>query len=1409
MEQRLELRGGSLGQGAFAAVYRGFFDGLPVAVKVLLPQHANAAAAAPAARPDCPARLLRAEGELLLRAPHVCLVRCHAVLTLPPDFPGLGRGYAAPAPALVLELMEGGSLTSLLHKQLIAPWKPVYDTATAAEWAAQLAEALAHLHTLQPPVLHRDIKVENVMLQRVTMPAAGSGSNTATEDLLGDATPDRGQQGGGQQGGGATRVVAKLVDLGLHTAPALLDRCTEQPLFRVPAAPPPSATSPGTPQQQQQQQLPLGRATGTGTGGVLGGGGGGGPRRSALLWRSGSQELASTPAGAAASGAIAASPSGAAAATGSLSTGGPLKLRHRLSSPGGSPVGAAAAAAAAAAASKGGSISAHNQGRVTASGTPCRSVDTSAHNASGNDSAARRAPLFFTPVATGRAELVPVDVLAPCARQLTQALPLLPPTPAAPPAAVTAPADALSRVEERRQGGGDDGTGDDALEDGGLFDVAEEVQLAPPPRSDGAGAGGPLLLKPEDVAALFGGGATAATADAAGLAASTPVAAEAAALAGDAPVAAAAASVGFDFAFPHGSSLLAASNTTPTAAAGSGLPLKALPVAARAAAAVRCEPLSLRALHVPVHAEAADSPLLPFVAAGATAAAAAAGAAVSGTPSCSSPCGSATTLYQPWWQEGGGACTLASGPGGGTAASAASAQRHEQQAGVAQHACGVQVSGDSNTSSMCTTGATATIATATTTHTGLRDFSELNLVSLPAAGQLCNSTNNVSSAPCNGSSSIGSSPDDVAAAGVAAAGGSNINFSLMRVVAAGSSSCFNSSGGKQHLLRGGSSRRQQQPSPPVGVILEAPLEPCSSGSSSATAPQAEQQQRLQDYLTPTATTTVPLPPTALQRALQQQEANAAAAPPVPAAAMRMVSPFAPAAASAAAVEVCKEGQSRRQHHQAPQQQEVPRHSCPAGLLQSHRPTAAALYMQHAAAAEMALAGEGRAPRASEGGSPSGGGVLPRRRPYCLSEHCPPARGDGAPAVAAAEAAASRAVPEMTWTEATSSAADMSSAAAATAAVAAAAATAVAAAVGATGTAMDRSASCPAAPPAGTTAAAAHVSQPVAWCEEPSFRPRDGAPAQFAEAAAGHRRSSEARRQQAATQPQPSRVAAAVAAAALVLHDVDDRSVRLSTGRPLPEVTILMDDSPRRATAAAGAAAAAGGPAGDASRRHLQMLSAADYAALAAPLVPCVPPYERVWRLTGETGSCMTMSPEVYLDLPYNEKADVFSFGVLLYELFTRTLLAATHIGTKRPDLPRILHRCEDYALEVARGYRPARTPGVPDPVWALITQCWQHDPLRRPAMPAVAARLRALARELAAVADAAGGGEGSRHGSSVSRRFSSSLSGLGLGGGGGGGGGGFGRRSGFGGCVGGGGDGDDAGGRPAAAPAACTGCVIC
>lgn len=79
-----------------------------------------------------------------------------------------------------------------------------------------------------------------------------------------------------------------------------------------------------------------------------------------------------------------------------------------------------------------------------------------------------------------------------------------------------------------------------------------------------------------------------------------------------------------------------------------------------------------------------------------------------------------------------------------------------------------------------------------------------------------------------------------------------------------------------------------------------------------------------------------------------------------------------------------------------------------------------------------------------------------------------------------------------------------------------------------------------------------------------------------------------------------------------------------------------------------------------------------------------------------------MAPEVIEHNPYGEKADVFSFGVLLWELLTgkvpyqdMTPLQAA-IGV------------------VQKGLRPAIPADCPPPLANIMRQCWAKNPKDRP-----------------------------------------------------------------------------------------------
>ncbi|XP_068639775.1 serine/threonine-protein kinase STY46-like isoform X2 [Aristolochia californica] len=106
-------------------------------------------------------------------------------------------------------------------------------------------------------------------------------------------------------------------------------------------------------------------------------------------------------------------------------------------------------------------------------------------------------------------------------------------------------------------------------------------------------------------------------------------------------------------------------------------------------------------------------------------------------------------------------------------------------------------------------------------------------------------------------------------------------------------------------------------------------------------------------------------------------------------------------------------------------------------------------------------------------------------------------------------------------------------------------------------------------------------------------------------------------------------------------------------------------------------------------------------------------------MTAETGTYRWMAPEVIEHKPYDHKADVFSFGVVLWELLTgklpyeylTPLQAAVGVVQKglRPIIPKLTH------------------PKLAE----LLERCWQQDPTPRPDFSEIIEILQHIAKEIA------------------------------------------------------------------------------
>lgn len=104
----------------------------------------------------------------------------------------------------------------------------------------------------------------------------------------------------------------------------------------------------------------------------------------------------------------------------------------------------------------------------------------------------------------------------------------------------------------------------------------------------------------------------------------------------------------------------------------------------------------------------------------------------------------------------------------------------------------------------------------------------------------------------------------------------------------------------------------------------------------------------------------------------------------------------------------------------------------------------------------------------------------------------------------------------------------------------------------------------------------------------------------------------------------------------------------------------------------------------------------------------------VFEMSGLTGSLRYMAPEVALRQPYNEKADVFSFAILLWQM-----------ASDRVPFP---DKTRDSFVETVSigGERPNLDPLWPPAFQQLLTSCWAKQASERPTFQDIVSELRSI-----------------------------------------------------------------------------------
>ncbi|KAE8980889.1 hypothetical protein PF011_g22247 [Phytophthora fragariae] len=151
-----------MSRGAFGAVHKGTYDGKPVAVKIM----------------SDPSAFIK-EVKLAATMSHPNIVQFIGVVS------NSGDGFCS-----VMELMDGGDLRGLMDNYQESHHPPGFDF-TKIKIAFHVTRALRYLHSREVPVIHRDLKSKNILLNEA-LDAKLTDFGVSRERIVGPMTADVG-----------------------------------------------------------------------------------------------------------------------------------------------------------------------------------------------------------------------------------------------------------------------------------------------------------------------------------------------------------------------------------------------------------------------------------------------------------------------------------------------------------------------------------------------------------------------------------------------------------------------------------------------------------------------------------------------------------------------------------------------------------------------------------------------------------------------------------------------------------------------------------------------------------------------------------------------------------------------------------------------------------------------------------------------------------------------------------------------------------------------------------------------------------------------------------------------------------------------------------------------------------------